>query len=74
LFDAPNGFMLTILSQEEFLLEDEIKYLTERLNVFVQDVEDIVSSSPANTWTVLFKQVFTLDYYYCILKNSAGDY
>ncbi|KAI9208034.1 uncharacterized protein BJ171DRAFT_636543, partial [Polychytrium aggregatum] len=54
--DCPTTFFISFLSREDFSLEDEAKYLTERLNLSVKDVDDQFAAQGVGSWFLLFKQ------------------
>lgn len=55
--DAP-AYHLQILSREDFYLEDESKYLAEKLQVKVKEFEDICPAQTTGTYAVIMKFVF----------------
>ncbi|KAJ3217012.1 hypothetical protein HDU67_008657 [Dinochytrium kinnereticum] len=49
------GAYLKLSQREDFYLEDEGKYLQEKLGLSVRDVEESFPAQPANSWFVMFK-------------------
>ncbi|ORX54195.1 hypothetical protein BCR36DRAFT_322497 [Piromyces finnis] len=60
--DSPCGFISVQFwtFTQQFLLEDEGKYLSDILNVNVTDIDDTFNIQQPNTWNILYKQVFTI--------------
>jgi hypothetical protein len=60
--DSPCGFISVQFwtFTQQFLLEDEGKYLSDVLKVNVIDVDDSFNFQQPNSWNILFKQAFTI--------------
>jgi hypothetical protein len=54
-FENASSFSLMLYSKEEFHLEEESKYLTEKLGLKMREFEDTCPALAANAWTILFK-------------------
>ncbi|KAJ3399676.1 hypothetical protein HDV05_001654, partial [Chytridiales sp. JEL 0842] len=52
--DCPTSFHLSLWSRDEFCLEDESKFLTERGAVAVRDIDESFPSQQAGSWFVMF--------------------
>ncbi|KAJ3193292.1 hypothetical protein HK101_005088 [Irineochytrium annulatum] len=55
--DCPTSYNITFYSRDDFLLEDEGKYLSDKLGLHVRDVDEGFPAQSANSWFVLFKNV-----------------
>ncbi|KAJ3127400.1 hypothetical protein HK098_006389 [Nowakowskiella sp. JEL0407] len=53
--DCQTAYSISLWSREEFYLEDEGKYCSERLGLNVRDIDDVIPIQPPNTWFILFK-------------------
>jgi hypothetical protein len=54
--DGASPFSVTFLSRDDFSLEDEGKYLTEKQGLSVRDFEDTYpAATQSGAWTVLYK-------------------
>ena len=53
--DCPTSYCLSLWSKDDFNLEDESKYLTEKLGLIVRDIDESYQAQQANTWFILFK-------------------
>ncbi|KAI8821854.1 uncharacterized protein EV422DRAFT_619596 [Fimicolochytrium jonesii] len=56
--NCPTAYSLSVYARDgEFLLEDEGKYMTERLDLHVKDIDDGFAAQPANSWFLFVKNV-----------------
>ncbi|TPX58755.1 hypothetical protein SpCBS45565_g07927 [Spizellomyces sp. 'palustris'] len=55
--NCPTSYSLSVWARDEFLLEDEGKYLSERLEVHVRDIDETFPAQPANSWFLLVKNI-----------------
>ena len=53
--DCSTSYSITLLSKDEFGMEDEAKYLQELYGITVKDYEDNFTAQPANSWGIIFK-------------------
>ncbi|KAJ3104288.1 hypothetical protein HDU97_009364 [Phlyctochytrium planicorne] len=53
--DCPTSYHITFYSREDFFLEDEGKYLSDKLGLFVRDIDETFPTQQAGSWFVLFK-------------------
>ncbi|KAJ3394585.1 hypothetical protein HDU84_007759 [Entophlyctis sp. JEL0112] len=53
--DCTTSYNLSFWSRDDFLLEDEAKYLSERLSLAVRDIDETFPAQSAGSWFVLFK-------------------
>ncbi|TPX33926.1 hypothetical protein SmJEL517_g03360 [Synchytrium microbalum] len=58
--DCSMSYQVSCWSRDDILLDDEAKYLTERLNVQVKDIDESFAAQPANSWWLLYKQIMML--------------
>ncbi|KXS19272.1 hypothetical protein M427DRAFT_29210 [Gonapodya prolifera JEL478] len=55
--DCTTAYCVTLASNEDFVVDDEAKYLQEKLGLKVKDVDETLPGSLNGSWTVLFKSV-----------------
>ncbi|KAJ3405384.1 hypothetical protein HDU80_001467, partial [Chytriomyces hyalinus] len=53
--DCPTSYNLTFWSRDDYCMEDEAKYVTERLGLAVRDVDESFPAQQAGSWFMLFK-------------------
>jgi hypothetical protein len=54
--EGSNSYIITIFSKEEFYLDDEAKYLTDRFDVKIREFEDTLPAQTVTpSWNILFK-------------------
>ncbi|KAI8609212.1 LD-carboxypeptidase-domain-containing protein [Chytriomyces sp. MP71] len=53
--DCANSYSISFWSRDEYCMEDEAKYLTERLNLSVRDVDESFPAQQAGSWFTFFK-------------------
>ncbi|KAI8803173.1 hypothetical protein BJ742DRAFT_909069 [Cladochytrium replicatum] len=59
--DSPCSFYISVYSKEDFMLEDEAKYATDRLGLIVREFDDTFPAQPASSWFILFKYILTFN-------------
>ncbi|KAJ3033694.1 hypothetical protein HK097_004754, partial [Rhizophlyctis rosea] len=55
--DCTTSYSVSVWSRDDFALEDEAKYLTDRLDLSVKDVDETFPAQAAGSWFSLFKNV-----------------
>jgi hypothetical protein len=58
LVDAPANYIIKIFSKDELLLEEDVKFLTDKCGVQVAEFEDSCPSITPGVWTVFFRHSF----------------
>ncbi|KAJ3309415.1 hypothetical protein HDV04_006156 [Boothiomyces sp. JEL0838] len=56
-----NSFTVTFLSKDDFTIEDEGKYLTEKHGFKIREFEDHIAALQPGSWNVLFKHVLAVN-------------
>jgi hypothetical protein len=54
-FESSSSYSLNLYSKDEFVVEDEVKYLTEKHGFKVKEFEDVLPAQVAGSWAILFK-------------------
>jgi hypothetical protein len=54
-FENASSFSMLLYSKEEFHLDDEPKYLTDKLGLKMREFEETCPALSTNAWTILFK-------------------
>ncbi|KAI8919009.1 hypothetical protein DFJ77DRAFT_259325 [Powellomyces hirtus] len=55
--NCPTAYSLSVWARDEFMVEEEGKYMSEKLDLHVRDIDDSFAAQPANSWFVFFKNV-----------------
>ncbi|KAJ3161058.1 hypothetical protein HDU86_007677 [Geranomyces michiganensis] len=55
--NCPTAYSLSVWARDEFVLEEEGKYITEKLELNVRDIDDLFPAQPANSWFLFTKCV-----------------
>ncbi|KAJ3017440.1 hypothetical protein HKX48_003542 [Thoreauomyces humboldtii] len=57
IINCPTSYSLSIWARDEFLLEEEGKYMAEKLDLHVRDIDETFTAQPANSWFLFVKNV-----------------
>ncbi|KAH6594261.1 hypothetical protein BASA50_006733 [Batrachochytrium salamandrivorans] len=59
--DCSTSYTLNILSRDDYILEEEGRFLTEKLGLRMREFEDTCPLQPPSTWCILFKHVVMIN-------------
>ncbi|KAJ3342653.1 hypothetical protein HDU93_001633 [Gonapodya sp. JEL0774] len=67
--DCSTAYCVTLASNEEFIVDDEARYLQDKLGLKVKDVDETLPATLGGCWTVLFK--CDLEMFHCFFAASV---